>query len=577
MRKIKLLLIVPLLFSILGTQAQLLKAKGGQIVTDKNEPIILKGIGLGGWMLQEGYMLKVQGIGQQQHVVKQNIQTLVGAEKTEQFYSAWLQNHTRKIDIDSMASWGFNSVRLPMHYNLYTLPVEDEPVAGQNTWLEKGFALTDSLLNWCKANKMYLILDLHAAPGGQGNDLNISDRDPNKGALWSKEANLQKTIALWKKLAERYANEPWIGAYDIINEPNWGFSDLNDKNGCAEKENAPLKKLMQDITAAIREVDKNHVIIIEGNCWGNNYSGLLPPWDDNMALSFHKYWNYNDQASIQGFLNFREQYSVPVWLGETGENSNLWFRDAIHLLDKNQIGYAWWPLKKLGANNPLQVKTPALYQKTLDFWANKGPKPSADEAFKGLMELAENLKLENCIYHHDVIDAMMRQPYTDAVIPFKKHQAKKGLRINAVDYDLGRNGKAYYDLDTANYWVSENGKRSAGNHGNTYRNDGVDIELDNQISAHIINHIEPTEWTQYTIAAEKAKTYSLVLHVKTENQNGKVRVTINNKPLTPLNLPNTNNVWSTVSIKSVSLTAGLNTIRVEALAGSYELNVIELK
>jgi endoglucanase len=107
-------------------------------------------------------------------------------------------------------SWGFNSVRLPMHYNLFTLPAENEPIAGKNTWLTIGFALTDSLVTWCRENHMYIILDLHAAPGGQGNDLNISDRDGSKPSLWQNDANRQKTIALWSKLAERYSNEDTI-------------------------------------------------------------------------------------------------------------------------------------------------------------------------------------------------------------------------------------------------------------------------------------------------------------------------------------------------------------------------------
>jgi aryl-phospho-beta-D-glucosidase BglC (GH1 family) len=70
---------------------------------------------------------------------------------------------------------------------------------------------------------MYLILDLHAAPGGQGNDLNIADRDSTKPSLWQSEANRTKTIELWRTLAERYKDEPNIGAYDILNEPNLGF------------------------------------------------------------------------------------------------------------------------------------------------------------------------------------------------------------------------------------------------------------------------------------------------------------------------------------------------------------------
>ena len=309
--------IIPLftviLFALQSYGQGFLKADGKLIVNEKGEKVILRGMGLGGWMLQEGYMFKLSNIGQQ-YRIKAKIEEVVGKEKTNQFYEAWLANHTTKADIDAMAAWGFNSMRLPMHYNLYTLPVEEEKVPGQNTWLEKGFAMTDSLLQWCKANKIYLILDLHAAPGGQGNDLNISDRDPAKPSLWDSESNQQKTIALWRKLAERYANEPWIGGYDIINEPNWGFEDPKDTRGTSEKKNEPLRKLMVDITKAIREVDTKHIVIIEGNGFGNNYRGVLPVWDNNMVLSFHKYGNFNTTDAIRGFLNLREQHNVPIWL-----------------------------------------------------------------------------------------------------------------------------------------------------------------------------------------------------------------------------------------------------------------------
>ena len=256
-----------------------LKTDGQRIVNGQGDNVLLRGIGLGGWMLQEGYMLRLNKEGQQ-YRIKQRIALLIGEEETKAFYKAWLSNHTTKSDIDSLHAWGFNSVRLPMHYNLFTLPVDQEPEAGKNTWLTVGFALTDSLVSWCKANHMYVILDLHAAPGGQGNDLNISDRDPSKPSLWQSEADRQKTMALWQKIAARYANEPTVGGYDILNEPNWGFEDtVHDRNGLKEEKNVQLKQLLTDITHAIREVDKNHIIIIEGNGWGNNYKGMLGPWD----------------------------------------------------------------------------------------------------------------------------------------------------------------------------------------------------------------------------------------------------------------------------------------------------------
>lgn len=575
MKKVSLTILC-LFFVVLFAQAQgFLTAKGPSIVNEKDQKIILRGVGLGGWMLQEGYMLRVNGIGQQQHVIKAKLEELVGKEKTEEFYNAWLANHTRKIDIDSMAAWGFNSVRLPIHYNLFTLPIEQEPVAGQNTWLEKGFKMTDELLQWCKANKIYLILDLHAAPGGQGNDLNIADRDPSKPSLWQSEANQKKTIELWKKLAERYKDEPWIGAYDIINEPNWGFEKEEDKNGCAEPKNEPLRKLMVDITTAIRAIDKKHIIIIEGNCWGNNYNGVFPLWDNNMMISFHKYWNYNDKASIQKFIDIRQQNNAPVWLGESGENSNLWFRDAIQLVESNKIGWAWWPLKKLGFNNPLEVKVPADYQKILDFWSGKGPQPSADVAYKGMMELANNLKLENTIYHRDVIDAMFRQVRSNESKPFKNHVAGKGA-IEAVDYDLGRNRFAYFDKDTANYYISTGKERTAGNNGGVYRNDGVDITGDSN-TGYYVNKIETGEWLQYTIYSDDNKGYDLKLNISSDNANGKIELIVNAKEVKDeISIPNTNGQWQSIEADKIKLKKGINTIRVKAQSGGYLLKSLEL-
>ena len=377
----------------------LLTTSGKNIVNSAGEPYILKGMGLGGWMLQEGYMLQTASFANPQHQIRARIAELIGEEATQEFYDAWLANHVRKIDIDSLASWGFNSVRLPMHYNLFTLPIEEEPVAGENTWLEVGFTLTNELIEWCKANNMYVVLDLHAAPGGQGQDAGISDYDATKPSLWESAENRAKTVALWRRIAERYADEPAIAGYDLINEPNWPLDG-----------NLLLRELYEDITEAIREVDQNHILFIEGNWFANDFTGLTPPWDDNMVYSPHKYWSINDQASIQWVLDLREQYDIPLYLGETGENSNTWFHDAIELFDTHDIGWAWWPMKKIESiAGPLSVTKSEDYQTLLDYWQNGGTQPTEDFARTTLMALTEDLKLENSRYQKDVIDAMFRQ------------------------------------------------------------------------------------------------------------------------------------------------------------------------
>lgn len=569
-----------LLMIVFTTQAQgFLKASGKQIINEKNENVLLRGIGLGGWMLQEGYMLKLQGTNPQ-YSIRKRIEQLLSAEQTQEFYDTWLSNFVTKADIDSLRKWGFNSVRLPMHYDLFTLPVDKEPDSTKQTWLTKGFALTDSLLSWCKANNMYLILDLHAAPGGQGNDLNIADRDSTKPSLWQSKANQIKTIELWRKLAERYKDESNIGAYDILNEPNWGFDDEHDKHGQKEEHNKPLRELFMNITQAIRSLDKKHIIIIEGNAWGNNYKGVFPLWDDNFVLSFHKYWNNNDIKSIQHVLDARNQYNVPVWLGETGENSNTWFTDAVQLFETNNIGWSWWPLKKIGNNNPLELRSNLNYMRLVNYWNGKAAEPPKEsDVYSGLLELAIYTNIRSNIVHRDVIDALIRQPFNDKAIAFKPNiiSAKDSI-INAVDYDLSRNNIAYFDRDTGNYYISSGG-RNAGNKGYTYRNDGVDIYKDSaNYETYYVGSIEDSEWIQYTIDVTEAAPYTLKLNVAGETA-GNVSVNLDNKILFDkkeiISTGSLNN-WQTQTLGNVQLSKGKHIVRIYFNKGGFNLKQLVL-
>ena len=154
-------------------------------------------------------------------------------------------------DVDSLASWGFNSIRVPLHYNLFTLPIQEEPNADQNTWLETGFEIIDNVLSWAEPHKMYVILDMHAAPGGQGRNSEISDYDPSKPSLWESERNKTKLVELWKKIAERYKDNKWIGGYDLINETNWDLP-----GGVA------LREELERITTAIRSEGDNQILYL---------------------------------------------------------------------------------------------------------------------------------------------------------------------------------------------------------------------------------------------------------------------------------------------------------------------------
>ena len=537
----KKLVLIILLFASNLIWSQGLHTNGKMIVDENGNEVILRGMGLGGWMIQEGYMMQTAGVAGTQHEIRNKLNDLIGTTKTDEFYDAWLANGVTKKDIDSLAKWGFNSIRVPLHYNLFTLPIEDEPVAGQNTWLTKGFNLIDNLLSWCAADKIYLILDLHAAPGGQGTNADISDYDPTKPSLWENPLNKQKTVALWQKLAERYKNEKWIGGYDLLNETNWNMTNNSD-----------LKNLYVEITNAIRQVDQNHILFIEGNWFANDFTGLTPPWDNNFVYSFHKYWSYNDLASIQWVINLRNNYNVPIWAGEAGENSNVWFRDAIKLFEDNNIGWSWWPLKRFETTvSPFSVATSPGYNKIVSYWKGEGPKPTVDEAYAGLMQVTNNLLAENCTYHKDVIDAMFRQVYSDETIPFKNHVIP-GI-IYMSDYDLGTLNNAYYDMDNANYQVST-GNYQAWNSGWAYRNDGVDIEKDNETTnsnGYHVGFLRKNEWIKYTVNVTESAAYTLKVHYASPNNGGKFHLSVDGEDITPIQQVDASGGWLTFKDKLI--------------------------
>jgi endoglucanase len=571
MKKLKsllMLLSLAILLNIPLSAQHFLSTNGKAIVNENQDTILLRGMGLGGWMVQEGYMLQTAGFANPQHQIRNVIEELIGTEATDSFYDAWLSNHVRKADIDSLKSWGFNSVRLPMHYNLFTLPIEEEPVEGENTWLTKGFELTDSLISWCKQNEMYVVLDLHAAPGGQGYDAGISDYDTTKLSLWESVENQDKMVALWKSLAERYADEQWVAGYDLLNEPNWDLPG-----------NVALRNLYEEITDSIRTVDTRHILFIEGNWFANDFTGLTPPWDDNMVYSPHKYWSLNDEATMQWVLDMREAYNVPLYLGESGENSNVWFRDAIRLLEDLQIGWAWWPMKKIESiAGPLSViKTPE-YQSLLDYWNGNGTTPSAEFATATLMEITEGLKVENCVYQKDVIDAMFRQVYSNETIPFSTHEIP-GI-VYATDFDMGVIGEAYFDQEAANYQVST-GEYTPWNNGWIYRNDGVDIEPCSDTinsNGYGIGWVESDEWMQYSVDVEASGVYEIHVRTASGGSGGRLHFSTGKADLTPPYFaPPTGGWqnWQTLVIPDVILETNDKKLRIYADAAGFNLNSFE--
>ncbi|RPJ23430.1 MAG: carbohydrate-binding protein, partial [Planctomycetaceae bacterium] len=533
-----------------------LHASGIYIHDGSNNPIILRGMGLGGWLVPEGYMIGTSSFANSATEFKNKVTQLVGQANSDQFFQNYRKYYVQRKDIDSLARWGFNSIRLPMHYNLLT--------SAPGVYLEPGFATIDSLLAWCEANSLYLILDLHAAPGGQ-NTGNISDYQ-GPPSLWEDAEYQRWTAELWKTLAARYAHRQWIGGYDLLNETAFSFPSSNK----------PLRDLLVRITDSIRTVDTNHMIFAEGNWYATDFSSLEPAWDANMAWSFHKYWNPTDVNSIQSYMNLRGRSNRPLWMGESGENSNQWFADVVKLLETYNIGWAWWTLKKIESTScPLSARKAPGYDALLKYWGGSGSQPTVAFATAALNEQAGLLDANNCILRPDFLDALRRQPYTTDRKPYADNVIPG--TIFAVNYDMGKDQWAYHDAE-----FQSTSQGQAYNNGWVYRNDGVDIEASTDAggNGYNVGWTSAAEFMAYTVRVLSTGSYNLRIRAASGASGGTVRMSLDNAFLTPpISVPSTGGwqSWRTIECGQYPLTAGVHDLVVSCVTGGYNLGRYEFE
>ncbi|HQX72039.1 MAG TPA: cellulase family glycosylhydrolase, partial [Chitinophagaceae bacterium] len=253
-----------------------LHTAGQDIINESGRKIFLRGVGLGNWLLPEGYMWKFGALGDRPRKIEKVVADLIGKEKAAQFWKAFRENYITEADIRRIAELGFNSVRPALNSRLF-LTEGNTPV-----YVEEGFQLLDSLITWCKKHKLYVIIDMHGAPGGQ-TGANIDDSPNDIPELFIEKKYQDQLVALWVKIADKYKDEPTVAAYDLLNEP------LPKATGSAEKYKHLLVPLYKRLTAEIRKIDQRHMITLEGFDWSNDWSLFDKPFDNNVFYQFHYY------------------------------------------------------------------------------------------------------------------------------------------------------------------------------------------------------------------------------------------------------------------------------------------------
>ena len=557
MRRMRLIKIVLILSSLSFSQG-FLHTEGKEIVEGNGEPILLRGFGLGGWLVPEGYMLInrawIEGF-ESPTQIENHILDLIGEEKSKEFWENYRKNFVSRADIDQIAEWGFNHIRLPFHYKQFHTEDGSTPI---------GYEIVDSLLSWCEPYNMYVILDMHCAPGAQ-NGGPISDSD-GIARLWLEEDKKELTVEIWREIAEYYSDNTLIGGYDLINEPVL-------PQGVTLSE---FKQLYIDITQAIREVDQNHIVFIEGNWYGTDFSGLTPPWDDNMSYSFHKYWGETDISTIQSYLTMRNTYDIPLWMGESGENSNSWYYEAlVKLLEENNIGWNFWCHKKADKiTSPYSAIISPEYNSLLNYFEGTTFPPTPEEAEYALSTLTTNLKIENCAVNEGVIKCLTDPDHGSVSKPYTPHSIPG--TIAAVHYDVGNWGVSYTD---DNWYNNGDGGY---NDGWSYRNDGVDVEKNTNPDGYPYNvgWTEVGEWLGYTVEDVTPGIYNISVSVASNGVAGMFFIQINGVNVSVVNVPASTGGWYNwvdLTIPDVEISGGEQFIRLQIVQGGFNIESIKFE
>ena len=372
-----------------------LQREGTKLVDGQGTEVLLRGVGLGNWLLPEGYMWKFDPAGPQSpREIEALFADLVGPERAALFWADFRERFITDADLAQIAAEGMNHVRLPINARVVQ--------ADDGALLPDGLAAIDWLIDRCRDHSLWVVLDLHGAPGGQ-TGTNIDDSPRGRPELFTDRRYQELTIELWRALADRYRDEPVVAGYDLLNEPL--------PNEYQYQYAGELVALYRELTAAIREVDPVHLIIYEGTHWASNWEIFTEVWDDKSMLQFHRYWSPPDRPGIQRHLDVRERLGLPIYMGEGGENSLDWLQTAFQLYEDEQISWNFWPWKKIETlTSPCSVIAPPGWAEIVAYGAGAAPRPEPDKAWRTLLDLLDGFDLTQCVYRSEVVNALLRRP-----------------------------------------------------------------------------------------------------------------------------------------------------------------------
>ena len=289
----------------------ILRLYEGKIQNSLNKTVNLKGCNLGNWLMLEMWMLNYadRGFADQYDFIK-TLETRFGEEEAEGLMDIYRTNWIQGSDFDIIKSFGMNTVRLPFDYKLL-MDSDEKPFRLKDDaweWLDQAIAMA-------KKREMYVILDMHGAPGRQSGMDHSGRVGYNK--LWSNKNHQKQTVWLWNQISQRYRKEPAVAAYDLLNEP-WGNNERN------------LKKVILQCYRAIRENNDEHIVIFPGHTSGIDFYKNIRSVDlDNVIYTMHFYPGFFGWGSPKPYIHTQfikeglstwkkkmESFNSPLLIGE---------------------------------------------------------------------------------------------------------------------------------------------------------------------------------------------------------------------------------------------------------------------
>lgn len=328
------------------TNKDFLKANGTSLRNESGtgNRILLRGINAGGWFVQELWMCPTQETGtvQDQKTIESTLISRFGEEKANELLNVYYDNFWTIKDFDNCQEMGMNCLRLPIWY--YNIIDRNGEVR------EDAFDRIDWFVSEAGKRGMYVIIDMHGAPGSQNDRDHSGDINSNKSLWQGPDAvyNQNLLIQIWELIARHYNGNPIVAGYDLLNEPYCAAGEYTDST---------VWDLYDRTYDAIRKIDKNHVIIMEGTWEPYN----LPNPDrygwSNVMYEYHCY-NYDSLTNPEDQLATVKRkmqaiqmmdYNVPSYIGETSffSNPESW-KKCLAELNSHDISWTLWTYKVTG-------------------------------------------------------------------------------------------------------------------------------------------------------------------------------------------------------------------------------------